>query len=480
MPPTRCTFLSLGLLAFSGLSHAESSLDGLSLTPDSARETILAQKDSALAHTPAGKRETLLQIYLLAYKHNAELQEADAAYQSAQAQTGIARSSLLPKISYEYRLTETYEHLIGQSNFANSGFSAQDRSTSKVNLLTISQDLYKHDLWVALDGANTNEARALAQREAIRQQLIIRVAQAYFDVLAAQDLKVSSEKEKAALEVQLERAEARFQVGLADIVETKETQAAYDLSIAREIEALNLLENELAALAVITGHPHTRLAPLSDRLTPMLPEPPDIEQWTATALEHNLNHMIHRRDLEFAQQEVDFERAKHWPSLSMNMTWEDSKSTGGLLSNGEGNRYNTEEIGLKLSVPLFLGGATYYRTEKAAHDRAAASARLLASERETEQLARSAYRSVTLGVARVRAFERAWESAQIDLEAHKSGLQVGTRSTVDVVESTNRLYAAQRDLLKARYDFLMNTLHLRHASGQLGVEDIEWISRLLD
>ncbi len=426
----------------------------------------------------AQKHEDLLHVYLLAHKNNPDLQAAEARYQSARMRTGITRADLMPSITYEYNLAETRQHLFGESNLVR--LQNQDRYTSKVNLLKISQNLYLHELWVALESAGTNEARALAQREAVRQRLIIRLAQAYFDILAAQDLKRSSAQEKAAIALQLKQAEVRFEVGLADIVEVKQTQASYDLAVAREIEADNLREDRLAALAVITGHPHRLLAALSEDLSPVLPEPADIDQWATTALEHNLEHLIHRREFEMAEHSVDYERSKHWPSLKLDANWTDTKDTGGLVSNGRGSRLNSEQIELRLEVPLFRGGETYYRTEQAAFDREAAAAELLNSRRETEQLARTAYRSVTLGVARIRAFERAWDSAQTNLQANQAGLDAGTRDTVDVVDAASRLYAAERDLLQARYDYLMDTLHLRHASGQLGTEDVEWINRFLN
>ena len=453
------TLIFLGLTAYSTVILADSSLM-------LAQSRPVQQASAMPTQDTKGKRENLFQIYLLAHKNNADLRAAEARYQSARMQTGVTRSELFPDITYEYNLTETQQRLFGESNLAR--LKSQDRYTSKRNLLKISQNLYRHDLWVALESANTNEARALAQREAVRQRLIIRLAQAYFDILAAQDLQRSSMQEKTAIALQLKQAKARFEVGLADIVQVKETQASYDLAAAREIEAHNLLEDRLAALALITGHPHRLLAALSENLTPVLPEPADIEQWADTALKHNLEHLINRREFELAEHSVEYERSKHWPSLELNANWTDSKDTGGLVSNGRGSRTNSEQIGLLLTVPLFRGGETYYRTEQAAFEREAAAAELLTSRRETERLARTAYRSVTLGVARIRAFERAWESVQTNLEANQAGLKAGTRDTVDVVDATSRLYTAERELLQARYDYLMDTLHLRLASGQLG------------
>ena len=432
---------------------------------------LLACSLAGVAHAS----ESLLDIYLLAQHNDAELQMAEARYQAVTQGESIARADLLPHLTYEYNLSETRQSVTGKS-FQGSG---RDRYTTRNDRLTLSQTLYHHDLYVELDRADATSARALAQRDAIRQELIVRTAEAYFDVLSAQDRALFSRKEKDAIALQLEQAEARFEVGLTAIVEVKETQASYDLAVAREIEAQNLLENQFEALTVITGHPHQDLASLSDRLRPAPPEPTDIQTWTEAGLKHNLEYLIQKHTLDVARHAVRFEKAKHWPTLDLFASLNDTENTGGVFSPA-GNKTKADRVSVQLKIPLLAGGETYYRTRQAIFEQEAARAQLLAMRRETEQKTRSAYRDVTAGTSRIRAFERALESARVDLEAHEAGLEAGTRDTVDVVQATSRLYAAERDFSRARYDYLVDTLRLRQASGQLSLEDIEWINHLLD
>ena len=432
---------------------------------------LLACGLASLAHAS----DSLLDIYLLAQQNDAELQVAEARYQATAQGDSIVRSNWLPHIAFEYDLSETRQSVAGES----FGRSGRARFTTRNDRLTLTQTLYHHDLYVELDRAGASTARARAQRDAARQKLVVRTAEAYFDVLAAQDGALFSRKEKDAIALQLEQAEARFQVGLTAIVEVKETQASYDLAMAREIEAQNLLENQLEALAVITGRPHQSLSSLSDRLRPVPPKPANIQEWTEAALQHNLDYLIQKHTLDVARHTVRFEQAKHWPTLDLHASLSDAEDTGGVFSPA-GSKTHADRVSVRLKVPLLAGGETYYRTRQAIFEREAAQAELLATQRKVEQDVRSAYRDVTAGTSRVRAFERALESARVDFEAHQAGLDAGTRDTVDVVQATSRLYAAERDYSQARYDYIVDTLRLRQATGQLSLEDIKWANSLLD
>ena len=189
--------------------------------------------------------------------------------------------------------------------------------------------------------------------------------------------------------------------------------------------------------------------------------------------------MIQKHELDVARHTVRFEKAKHWPTLDLLANLSDTEDTGGVFSPA-GTKTHMDRVAIQLKVPLLAGGEVYYRTRQAIYEREAAQAELLAKQREVEQDARSTYRDVTAGTSRVRAFERALESARVDLEAHQAGLEAGTRDTVDVIQATSRLYAAERDYSQARYDYIVDTLRLRQATGQLSLEDIEWANSLLD
>ena len=425
----------------------------------------------------AHAKESLLDVYRLALENDAELLAAEADFKAALQTVPLAKAEWLPHLTFDYSLSKFDQQLEGQRT---GGRNSTDRYTQRNDRLTLKQTLYHRDLYVNLQRADAIVERELARRDDARQDLIVRTAQAYFDVLAARDSVAFAQQEKEAIKLQLEQADARFQVGLTSLVEVKEAQASYDLAVAREIETQNVLENRLELLSVITGQPHQALAALSDRVRPVRPEPDDIQQWTEAALQHNLSYLLQKHALEVARHAVRFEQAKHWPTLDLSASLATSEDTGGVFSGGTKSRVETDSIGLRLNVPLLAGGKTYYRSEQAQFEYEAQQARLRKARRTTEQAARSAFRDVVADGSRVRAFARAVESARIDLEANQAGLEAGTRDTVDVIQATSRLYSAERDHSQARYDYLVNTLRLRHASGQLAQEDIERINRLLD
>lgn len=430
----------------------------------------------SLTGTAQAGYENLLNIYLLAQHSDTELQSAETHYLAVAEGESIAFADLLPNINYEYSFGGVRQSRDG-SSFESTG--GRDRYTTRTGRLTLTQSLYHQDLYVQLDRAEAQSARARAQRDAARQKLIVRVAQAYFDVLAAQDSALFARKEKDAIALQLEQARMRFQVGLTALVEIKETQASRDLAVAREIETQNHLENQLETLTLMTGQAHQMLTPLSARFRPETPEPANIHEWTEVALEHNLDYLIRKHELAAARHAVRYEEAKHWPTLNLLANLDDSEDTGGVFSPA-GNRIKTDRFSVQLKIPLFSGGRVYYRTRQAIREREIAQTELLAMRRLVEQETRSAYRNVTAGIARIRAFKQALESARVDLEAHETGLAAGTRDTVDMVQAISRLYAAKRDYFRARYDYIVDVFRLRRATGQLDIGDIEWVNRMLD
>ena len=440
-----------------------------------ARPWCAAAAAAALAG-PAAGAESLLEIYRLAQRHDAALQAAEARYRADLQAEPIARAALLPQLSYELDVSEAREILRG-SRFGQPSPQVAARGTTRRDGLSLSQTLYRHDLYVSLRRARSVAARARAERDAARQGLIVRAAEAYFDVLAARDGARFARQEEASIGRRREQAEARFRVGLASLVEVKETQAAADLAAARAIDAEHLLANRREALAVITGRRHPELAALSARMELTPPEPAAPERWVEAALERNLDHLIRQHDLAVAAHDLEFERAQHYPTLDAYASAGKNDRTGGVFG---GSWQHADRFGLRLQVPLLAGGRAVRRTRQAAHRHEAAKAELQGERRRTEQRARSAYLDVQAGIARVRAYRRALESARVELEANQVGLEAGRRDLVDVVTATSRLYAAERDLAQARYRHLLDALRLRRAAGSLGDADLARIDRWLD
>ena len=431
---------------------------------------------AALLAGPAAGAESLLEIYRLAQRHDAALQAAEARYRAAAQAEPIARAALLPQLSYELDVSEAREVLRG-SRFGQQSGTLSERGTTRRDGLRLSQTLYHHDLYVQLRRARSVAARAQAERDAARQELIVRTAEAYFDVLAARDGARFARQEQASIRRRREQAEARFRVGLASLVEVKETQAADDLAAARAVDAEHLLANRREALTVITGRRHPQLAALSARMELSPPEPAAPERWVAAALERNLDYLIRQHDLAVAARDLEAERAQHYPTLDAYASTGKNDRTGGVFG---GSRLHTDRVGVRLQVPLLAGGGVVHRALQAAHRHEAAKAELHGARRRTEQRARSAYLDAQAGVARVRAYRRALESARVELEANQVGLEAGSRDLVDVVTATSRLYAAERDLARARYRHLLDALRLRRAAGSLGDADLARIDRWLD
>ena len=430
----------------------------------------------ALLAGPAAGAESLLEIYRLAQRHDAALQAAEARWRAAAQAEPIARAALLPQLSYEFDVSEAREVLHG-SRFGRQSAAIAERGTTRRDSLSLTQTLYRHDLYVQLRRARSVAARARAARDAARQALIVRAAEAYFDVLAARDGARFARQEQAAIGHRQEQAEARFRVGLASLVEVKGTQASADLAAARAIDAENLLANRREALSVITGKRHPALAALAARMELQPPEPAAPERWVAAALERNLDYLIRQHDLAVAARDLEAERAQHYPTLDAYASSGKNDRTGGVFG---GSRLHTDRFGVRLQVPLLAGGRAVHRTQQAAHRHEAAKAELRGERRRTEQRARSAYLDVQAGIARVRAYQRALESARVELEANQVGLEAGSRDLVNVVTATSRLYAAERDLAQARYRHLLDTLRLRRAAGSLADADLARIDRWLD
>ena len=324
--------------------------------------------------------------------------------------------------------------------------------------------------------ARNTVARAKVEFDAAKQDLIIRTSEAYFNVLAAQDSFSFAKSEKQAIQRQLEQAEKRFEVGLIPITDVKEAQASYDLAIAREIDAQIQLELVTDALAVITGERLESFSDLSDNIELTRPEPSNVDEWIASAHDNNLAILISEYDTRIAQQDILLNKAQHHPTLEFIATYSDS-DTGGISGSRE---VENGLVGLELNIPIFSGGRAYYQTKESEHLHRATIETHERIRRETTRDTRDAFHNVVAGISRVNAFERAVESAQIAAEATEAGFEVGTRTSVDVLLALRTVFESQRDLSQARYDYLLDTLNLKQASGSLSPDDLLQINAWLE
>ena len=323
----------------------------------------------------------------------------------------------------------------------------------------------------------------MLQAEAVlanaQQDLALRVAQAYFDVLLARDNVALSEAQKSAISEQLAQAKRNFEVGTATIVDTLEAQARYDQSTAKAIADTNDLEVKMRALEVLIGTLPTGLVALAEPLRLAPPEPADVEAWVKAAADVSYNIAIARTNYEFLREEVLRQRAAHLPTIDLSGSVARATNPTSVIPGLLGSTATTLSGGLVLSVPIFSGGIIQSRVREAIANRVHAEQDLENTQRGVAQAVRTNFVNVTNGIAQVVALEQALTSTQSQLESTILGRDVGVRTSVDVLNAQQQVFQTRRDLQQARYNYLLSTLRLKAAAGALTEDDIEQVNRTL-
>ncbi len=458
--------------------------------------SVLVVIAGSLAVPSAARAASLLEIYQQALQSDPAIHEAEARRLAALEAKPQARSAYLPQVSLtgDYNMTERTGPTLFQPDLTQPRLRADLTSESDVVDwgIVVQQTIFSWDTIVNLKRADKQVARAEAVREAAQQDLIIRVAQRYFDVLGAEDRLRSIHADRQAIARQLEQAKQRFEVGLIAITDVQESQAAYDQAVANEIAAKRSLATSREYLREITGQHVSNLSAPRPDLPLKGPEKSESE-WVDLSLNQNLNLVASRLDERLARDEISYRRNGHYPSLSLtalvNDTQTDSTQTFSYvdpqtleptsLSFSDDLPTDTEGIYLSFSLPLFAGGGTSSRVREAVYLHRAAREQLHRVTRATERQARDAYLGVLSEKSRVEALKQAVASSQTALEATQAGFEVGTRTIVDVLNSQFALYRAITNYEQARYDYLLNVLSLKQAGGTLQVQDLELIDQFL-
>ena len=418
--------------------------------------------------------DSLYEIYQLAQERDPTLRAAAAARDAALEVKPQSRAGLLPVIGLGGNASRN-------SYDKRNALPTEDNPTYSTNQsygLDLTQPVFRWDRWVALEQADYLVTQAQAQYGAAEQELMVRTAERYFAVLAAQDALRLAGKEKESIGRQLEQAQQRFEVGLSAITDVQEAQARYDAAVAVEIRAENLLDSAREQLREIIGEQRENLDPVRDTgFNLVTPVPQEQQPWVDTALEQNPGLAAARAGSEAARQQIQIARAGHYPTLDAvaSYTYQDS-NFGGIAA----IERNDGSIGLELSVPLYQGGAVNSRTREARSRFDEARERLVVAQRSVERQTRDAHRGVVTGISVVRAAEQARTSSTTALEAAQTGFEVGTRTIVDVLDAQRALTLAELNLYQARYDYLLNTLRLKQAAGTLAPNDLEAMSGWLE
>jgi len=416
--------------------------------------------------------ESLMDVYNLAAGNDPVIQRASANHAAALEALPQSRANFLPSVEFVASRTEISQD-VTKSAFGPDFLGSRNFNTTNYSF-NLSLPLYRRDNYVARRLAKHGVTRADAEYETAQQDLLLRVAEAYFDILASRDDLEFARAEKLAIKRQLEQTRQRFDVGLVAITDVHESQARYDLTLAEEILASNQLDNRIEALRTLTGTYHNEPDKLSDNITLVRPDPEDIEQWTRTALEQNLALLAAQATLDESRENVARQRSGHYPTLDLVASSSYDDSGGSRASTSD-----TNAIGLNFNLPIYAGGRTSSQTRQALHLLEAARQSLEEQRRNTQRNVRNAYLGVLSGISRVQALKQALVSNQSALRAAEAGYDVGTRTTVDVLLARRNLFSAQRDYAQSRYDYILDTLRLKQASGSLTTDSLQAINNWL-
>jgi outer membrane protein len=449
--------------------HVQVHIESKKMTRTFVYAVLLAGGHSAFA-------ADLLDVYRQARSSDPTYSAARGAWAAAQERIPQARAGLLPLASvtasaqYNDRTIDFRDETVPRSNgsFGSTALS-----------LSVSQPLYRKQNAIVYDQALTQVEQADAQLALSAQDLILRAAQAYFDILLAYDNVALAEAQKTAIGQQLEQAKRNFEVGTATVTDTHEAQARYDLTGAQEIAARNDLELRRRALEQVIGRAAPAVAPLGARFTMKLPEPATMDPWVSLARRGNLQVRVAQSASTFASQEIDRNRAAHRPTFDAFVTLSNSGAGAGTVG-GIGNDTRTSAVGVQLALPIYQGGLVSSRVREAIANQARAGDDLEAARRNAEFNARQAFLGITSGIAQVRALEAALVSTTSQLDSTRVGQEVGVRTQVDVLNAQQLLYSAQRDLAQSKYTYVLSLLRLEAAIGELTEEDLVPVNSWLD
>jgi outer membrane protein len=446
---------------------------------------ILAAAATAPAHS-----ENLIDVYKLALSSDPLIRESDAIRLAAREAKPQAWAALLPQIDAGASMGRDDTDSSGSRAAIEPDGSISIRPSSSNTVtdttgwsVSLSQTIFRWDQWQTLKRADAQVAQAEANFRAAEQDLIVRVIARYFAVLYAKDIVDTNDAALTAFTRQLEQAEKRFEVGLIAVTDVQESRAQRDRAAANLIEAKRTLATNQELLRELTGQDFEKLAAPGEDMPLNPPDPTTVDTWISKAMEQNLALVSARLNAEIADKNVNIARSGHLPSLALTADYSDSETDTSITAFGLTRDSNGLSDGpsaaLRLNVPIFAGGGTQSVVRQQIQNRRAANERVQRIGRETERSVRDNYLGVLSNISKVQALKQALESSRTSLQATQAGFDVGTRTTVDVLEAQRQLYLAQGEYYKSRYDYLQTRVLLEQASGQLNAEDVEKINSYL-
>ncbi len=438
------------------------------------RKTLLSLGLGLLISLPA-QAENLLDIYQRAQQNDPVFRAAEQAFFATREIKAQSKALFLPVLNLSGNYNRIYQNYKGSAYLTNS----EQNYTSYGYTLSLRQTIFRNDYLAQYRQADLQVAQASARFNSAAQDLIVRVADAYFQVLAALDNLRFVQAEKQAIAEQLNQTKQRFKVGLTAITDVHEAQSRHDQSVAQEIQARNLVATTRENLRELIGEYPRSLAALAREVPLTPPEPQDVDAWVKTAEERSLPLIVAEKAREIAREEIGRRKSGHYPSLELVASAGSSTTEGGAFLAFTGRTVEDARIGLQFNLPLYQGNQVVSQTRQAEYQFAQAREEYIRQKRITERNTRTAYLNVISNISTVKAFRQALKSARTALKATEAGYEVGTRNAVEVLNSRREVFRAERDYAKARYNYIVQALRLRQAAGILTEADLAAINQWL-
>jgi len=426
--------------------------------------------------------DSLQDIYESALQNDPVLRAARATFNADREIKNIARGALLPQLSASGNYTEQKVDAAGMSS--NLG-RIVDRRDIQYDL-SLSQAIFDMPSWYNFKSGRALSLSAKAQFSAEQQSLIIRVSEAYFNVLRAYDNKETRKAEERAIQRQLEQTRERFEVGLLPITDVHEAQAVFDDAAVNSLEARGALNIAFEGLEVLTGERHELLAGLTEKFMATNPEPLSNQEWVEFAIGNNLQLKVAELGKDAAYNRAKAAVAARMPKVSGRISYFDSDSTS--YNSPLGAQYDTpiesqqdgNSLVVSVTMPIWMGGSLSAGSRQAKQRSIASAEGYSAARRQTIQAARSLHQLVLTNTARVKARKQSITSADSARQATQAGYEVGTRNIVDVLVAQRTVFQARRNYANARYDYILSMMRLKEVAGQLSPDDVYQLNAWLD
>jgi outer membrane protein len=421
--------------------------------------------------TPASD---LITFYQLALKNDPLFRSSEYESLATKETLRQAYAGFLPKLSSDLSYAITFQNVNSSDNTVyQAGSTDYDSKTYGVTFI---QPIFRYSTFINLGQAKTVVNRSNMELEKARQDLALRVAEAYMDVLLAKDKLAAVKAEESAVNFHFVWAKERFEKGMAPITDRYDTEARLAAVGAQRIESENQLNDALQALTEICGVTPLDVQPLKEDIPFVKFAPEDVDQWMGTGLKQNLDVLIQKSKAEVADKEVERQKAAHYPTLDFEADF-NNKDTKGSLFGGGSNTTNYDLI-FKLNIPLYEGGLITSKTREAVNMLQSSLQGVTKQNRATERKVRSTYNGIISSIARAKAMKKSIEAQQLVVGAKEEGFKAGLYISLAVLDAMQDLYKYKKEYSQARNDYILNSLRLKHSVGSLTPEEINFVNSL--